>query len=143
MNAEDPDLARLAELREETMRRAWGPRSPEDRRRIAAAARIFGRQFREQAFSQPAVTDEQGSQRLLMAVISASIKEFAEQERLDEEAAAAFLGDLGTRDLVLEFDEVLEAYEAQGTSRTLDELLLQAVESRPDKARQTGYRGPG
>lgn len=139
MNPEDPDLAYLAELREETMRRAWGLRSPEERRRIAAAARIFGRQFREQASSHPDLTDEREPRRLLMAVIDASIKEFAAQERLDEEAAADFLGDLGTRDLILEFDEVLEAYENQDSGKTLDDLLLEAVESRPDRARRADH----
>lgn len=143
MSARDPDLARLVELREETMRRAWGPRSPEERRRIAAAARIFGRQFEEQSASRPAVTGDQEARRLLMAVIQGSIKEFAREENTDQEAAADFLGDMVNRDLILEFNEVLDTYEAKDTGKSLDELLTEAVESRPDKARWADHWSSG
>lgn len=125
------------------MRRAWGDRPHEERRRIVAAARIFGRQFEKQLTSQPPVSDERDTRRLLMAVINASIQEFAELEGIDQEAAGEFLGDVGTRDLILEFNEVLEAYGTEDTGKSLDELLQEAVDSRIDKARWADHWSSG
>ena len=116
------------------MQRAWGGRGPEDRRRIVAAAMIFGEQFDKQLSAQPPGADQREAQRMLMGVINASIDEFARQENLEREAAADFLSEVETRDLVLEFNEVLEARETD-PERTLDELLGEAVDSRLDKAR--------
>ncbi|MGB3632921.1 MAG: hypothetical protein WA982_02660 [Rubrobacteraceae bacterium] len=130
----DPALAHLDELREETMREAWGPREHEVRRRIVVAAMIFGEQFDHQLSEESPNADHKGAQRLLMAVINASIDEFARREKLEIEDAAGFMSELETRDLVLEFNEVLEARE-NNPDKTLDELLKDAVDSRLDKAR--------
>lgn len=116
------------------MRRAWGDRGREDRRRIVAAAVIFGEQFDEQLSAQPPGSDQKETQRMLMDVINAAIDEFARRENLEKEEAATFLSEVETRDLVLEFNEVLEARETN-PERTLDELLGEAVDSRRDKAR--------
>jgi hypothetical protein len=45
----------------------------------------------------------------------------------------AFLGDVTTRDHVLEFNEVLEEY-ADDPEKSLDQHLKTAVENRPEKA---------
>jgi hypothetical protein len=116
------------------MQRAWGNRGPEDRRRIVAAAIIFGEQFEEHLSAHDPSTDPQEAQRMLMDVINASIDEFARRESLDREEAANFLSEVETRDLILEFNEVLEA-RAADPNRILDELLREAVDSRLDKAR--------
>ena len=47
-----------------------------------------------------------------MGLMNALISEFAEREGLDPASAAAFLGDIGIRDYVLKFNEVLEKYAA-------------------------------
>lgn len=130
----DPAIECLDELREETRRRAWGDRGREDRRRIIVAAMIFADQFDEQLSAQPPGADQGETQRMLMDVINAAIDEFARRENLQREEAAAFLSEVETRDLVLEFNEVLEARETN-PERTLDELLGEAVDSRLDKAR--------
>jgi hypothetical protein len=116
------------------MQRAWVGRGPEDRRRIVVAAIIFGEQFEEHLSTRDPSTDQQEAQRMLMDVINASIDEFARRESLERETAADFLSKVETRDLVLEFNEVLEA-RAADPNRTLDELLREAVDSRLDKAR--------
>lgn len=116
------------------MQSAWQDREPEDRRRIVSAAIIFGEQFDRLLSEQPPGADQGSAQRMLMNVIDASITEFARRENLEKEEAANFLGDLETRDLILEFNEVLEAHETNPT-KTLDELLKEAVDSRLDKAR--------
>lgn len=130
----DPTLAHLDALREETMREAWGRREFEDRRKIVAAAIIFGEQFDHQLSAQSPGSDQKDTQRMLMDVINASIDEFARKENLQREEAAEFLSEVETRDLVLEFNEVLEAREMD-PERTLDELLSEAVGSRLHKAR--------
>ncbi len=137
----DPTPKYLAELSEETMLLAWGENaSVEDRRRIVLAATIFGRQFEERAAERP--SGEAELRRFLMGLMNGVVEEFARREGLDRDEAAEFLGEVGTRDHVLEFDEVLEAYEGEETGRTLDELLRGAVESRRVKATRA-WREPG
>ncbi len=128
---DDRVLAYLGQLGEETMRAAWGGEaSAVDRRRIVAAATIFGRQFEERASGGPVGEDE--ARRLLMDLMNAVIREFAAREGMTVDEAAEFLGEVGVRDRVLEFSEVLDAHEASG--EPLDDLLRQAVEDRRDKA---------
>ena len=137
-------LGYLAELREETMLLAWGEdASAEDRRRTVLAALIFGRQFDERVAERPAGSDEDDLRRFLMGLMNGVVEEFARREGLDRDEAAEFLGEVGTRDHVLEFNEVLDAYEEdEETGRTLDELLREAVESRREKALRA-WREPG
>jgi hypothetical protein len=131
----DPTPGYLAELSEETMLLAWGEdASAEDRRRIVLAAIIFGRQFEERAAERPSGSGEVELRRFLMGLMNGVVEEFARREGLDRDEAAEFLGEVGTRDHVLEFNEVLDAYEGEETGRTLDELLREAVESRREKA---------
>ena len=141
---EDPALAYLGELEDETMTLAWGPgRSPEDRRRIVAAALIFGRQFEERMEERPPESmEEQHFRRFLMDLMNAVISEFAEREGLSQAEAAEFLGDVSTRDHVLEFNEVLEA-SAEDPDKTLDEQLRAAVEGRGEKARWADHWSSG
>ncbi len=139
----DAVLGYLTELREETMLLAWGENaSVEDRRRIVLAATIFGRQFDERVAERPSGSSEAELRRFLMGLMNGVVEEFARREGLDRDEAAEFLGEVGTRDHVLEFDEVLEAYEGEETGRTLDELLREAVESRRVKATRA-WREPG
>jgi hypothetical protein len=128
----DPAAPYLERLEEETMRLAWGERSPEERRRIVLAALIFGHQFEERARTLGPSPDEMEVQRLLMGLMSAVIREFARREGLDEEEAGKLLGEVRTRDLILEFDEALAA--AQSSNRSLDSALREAVENRRDMA---------
>jgi len=133
----DPALGYLEELEEETMLRAWGEGvSAEDRRRIVLAAVIFGRQFEERVAARPVEVDEDGLRRFLMGLMNGVVEEFARREGLDGGEAAEFLSEVGTRDHVLEFNEVLDAYAAgdEGSGRTLDELLREAVDGRREKA---------
>jgi hypothetical protein len=112
---------------------AWGEGvSARDRRRIVLAALIFGRQFEERTAERRTESDEDGLRRFLMGLMNGVVEEFARREGLDRDEAAEFLGEVGTRDYVLEFDEVLDAYEESG--RTLDELLREAVEGRRERA---------
>lgn len=143
-HAQDPALAYLEELDDATMTLAWGPnRNTEDRRRIVLAATIFGRQFEERiGESPPESLDERESQRFLMGLMNAVISEFAEREGLDPASAAAFLGDVGTRDYVLELNEVLEDYAAN-PEKPLNEHLRAAVESRQEKARWSRHWSSG
>ncbi len=140
--AKDPALAHLGGIQEETQLEAWGKRGFDERRKIVVAAMIFGEQFDEQLSKESPAADQKEAQRMLMAVINASINEFARRENLEKEEAAEFLGELGTRDLVLEFNEVLEAREMK-PEKTLDELLKEAVDSRLDKARWADHWSSG
>ena len=102
---------------------------------------IFGEQFDKQLAAGSPGAGRQEAQRMLMGVINASIEEFARRENLGREEAADFLSEVEIRDLVLEFNEVLEAREIE-PEKTLDELLREAVNSRLDKpgGRITGPR---
>ena len=123
------------------MRRAWGEGTPaEDRRRIVSAAIIFGRQFDESLGDRPADLDEEGARRLLMDLMNRVVREFAAQEGMGIGEAAEFLGEVGRRDRVLEFSEVLDVHRESG--RPLDGLLQEAVDERREKAFRAG-RGPG
>lgn len=124
----------LNRLDEETMSRAWGDVSHEERRRIVTAALIFGEQFEKRMNEYPPGEGEDESQRFLMPLFGAVVSEFAEREDMDRYEATDFLSNLGTRDRVLELDEVLGTYESDESGRTLDELLNEAVESRQDRA---------
>lgn len=143
-HAEDPILACLEELDDATMTLAWGPdKTSEDRRRIVLAATIFGWQFEKRMNEHPPeTTDDKESQRFLMGLMNAVISEFAEHEGLDPASAAAFLGDVGTRDYVLELNEVLEEYAAD-PEKSLNEHLHAAVESRQEKARWSRHWSSG
>ena len=140
----DPALAYLKELDEETMSLAWGPdKTPEDRRRILLAAKIFGRQFEERMHEGPPENlEEREFQRFLMTLMNAVISEFAEREGIHQASAAAFLGDLSTRDYVLEFNEVLEEF-ANETEKPLNEHLKAAVENREAHARWADHWSSG
>lgn len=135
-------LAYLGELREETLRLAWGEEvSAEDRRRIVVAAMIFGRQFEERVTGRSAELGEDELQRFLMGLMNGVVVEFARCEGLDENEAAGFLSEVGTRDHVLEFDEVLDAYVGGESGCTLDELLRDAVNSRRQRAVRSRRQG--
>jgi hypothetical protein len=139
----DPALGYLAELGEETMVLAWGEKtSAVDRRRIVLAAVIFGRQFDERVAERPSGSSEAELRRFLMGLMNGVVEEFARREGLDRDEAAEFLGEVGTRDHVLEFNEVLDAYLGGEAGTTLDELLREAVESRREKATRA-WREPG
>jgi hypothetical protein len=131
-------------LEEETMNLAWGPENtPEDRRRIVLAAIIFGRQFNERMQANPPENlEEEHFQRFLMSLMNAVITEFAERENIDETSAAAFLGDITTRDYILEFNEVLEEFVDE-PDKPLDELLRSAVENRQEHARWARHWSSG
>ena len=142
--AEDAALAYLKELDDATMTLAWGPdQTPEDRRRIVLAATIFSRQFEERmGESPPESLDERESQRFLMGLMNAVVSQFAEREGLYPASAAAFLGDVGTRDYVLELNEVLDEHAAN-PEKSLNEHLRAAVESRQEKARWSRHWSSG
>lgn len=140
MAVTDDAAAYLKELREETIRLAWGEASSEDRRRIVSAAIIFGRQFDERASEKPVGGGDDEVRRFLMDLMNRVVREFAEQEGISTNEAAGFLGEVGTRDRVLEFSEVLDVYA--GSGRPLDELLRGAVEERRERAFRS-RRGPG
>ena len=123
------------------MVRAWGEEaSAEDRRRIVLAAVVFGRQFEERASERPAAADEAGARRFLMDLMNRVVREFARLEGMGAGEAAEFLGEVGTRDRVLEFSEVLDAHEESGGP--LDGLLREAVDLRRERAFRAG-RGAG
>lgn len=124
----------LSELGEDTLRRAWGEdKTSEYRRRVVSAAIIFGRQLDTRMSENPPKMDEAGLQRFLMALMNSAILEFARSEGLDEGTATEFLGDVETRDYVLEFNEVLEEYYGS-TDRALEDILDEAVKNRQEKA---------
>ena len=121
------------------MVRAWGGEaSAEDRRRIVVAAILFGRLFEERVADRPVGEGE--ARRLLMDLMNRVVGEFARHEGMGTNEAAAFLGEVGTRDRALEFSEVLDAHEGGG--RSLDGLLREAVELRRERAFRAG-REPG
>jgi hypothetical protein len=122
----------MARLDEGTMRLAWGDRTPEERRRIVLAALIFGEQFRERSRTLGPSPGESEVQRLLMGLMSAVIREFAAREGLDENEATHLLGDVRTRDLILEFDEVIAS--AEDSNRSLDAVFRETVEGRQERA---------
>lgn len=126
-------LACLGELREETMAAAWGSERPSgEQRRIVQAALILGRKLEERLEQRQEAPRPDEAQRFLMALINDTIAEFARQENIDQDAATGFLSDVTNRDLVLEFNEVLEAAGESG--RPLDEQLRRIVEDRQDRA---------
>lgn len=132
---QDRELAlyHLRELREETMAAAWGSRSTsEERRRIVQAAVIFGRKLEERLNERSEELHPDEAQRFLMSLINDVVAEFASQEEMDRESATSFLSDVNTRDLVLEFNEVLEAREQ--TALSLDEQLRRVVNDRQERA---------
>lgn len=131
----DPALAYLEMLDDETMTLAWGPdKATEERRRIILAATIFGRQFEEQMSKRPPESlEEKDFQRFLMSLMNAVISEFAEREGLDPASASTFLGEVSTRDYILEFNEVLEEF-AGNPEKSLDDHLKTVVENRQDRA---------
>ena len=143
VSAPGPDRDRvlryLGELREETMLLAWGAASHEERRRIVLAALIFGRQFEERAAQRLAESDEDGLRRFLMRLMNGVVEEFAACEGLHRDEAAAFLSEVSTRDHVLEFDEVLDAYADGRSGRSLDGLLRKAVDDRGEKAMRSRW----
>ncbi len=123
---------------------AWGEGiSTEDRRRIVLAALIFGRQFDERVAEHPSVSDEDELRRFLMGLMNGVVDEFARREGLDRDEAAEFLGEVGTRDHVLEFNEVLDAYAGNEPGLTLDGLLREAVEGRRERAIRSRLGDPG
>ena len=132
----DPALAYLGELDDETTSAAWGTdKTPEDRRRIVLAAVIFGRQFEGRMREHPPDSlEEKDFQRFLMGLMNAVISDFAEREGLDAASASAILGEVSTRDYVLELNEVLEEF-ANNPETPLDEHLKTAVESRQVRAK--------
>ena len=116
---------------------AWGEEATvEDRRRIVLAAVVFGSQYEERAPERPAVADEAGARRFLMDLMNGVVREFARLEGMGVGEAAEFLGEVGTRDRVLEFSEVLDAHEA--SNGTLDGLLREAVDLRRERAFRAG-----
>ena len=123
---------------------AWGrDKTFEDRRRIVAAAMIFNRKFEERmAENPPESLDDAHFQRFLMGLMNAAIAEFAQAEGLDPSAAAAFLGDVGTRDLIFEFSDVLDR-AAEEPATPLNEHLRAAVEDRRHKAVWSRYWSGG
>jgi hypothetical protein len=140
----DAVLGYLTGLREETMLLAWGEGvSAEDRRRIVLAATIFGRQFDERMTERPSGSDEDELQHFLMSLMNGVVEEFARREVLDRNEAAEFLGEMVTRDHVLEFNEVLDVYTGGESKLTLDELLREAVEGREERAIRAKQGDPG
>ena len=119
------------------MVRAWGENTAaEDRRRIVVAAIVFGRQFEERVPERPADTGEEDARRLLMDLMNRVVREFAALENIGINEAAEFLGEIGTRDRVLEFSEVLD--EHARTGKPLDGLLNEAVDLRRERAFRGG-----
>ena len=136
MNGDNPypALAILGKLDEETLRRAWGEKSTEERRRIVTAAVIFGERFEKRMEEQPPGPGEDGARRFLMALMNDVIQDFADREDMDRAEATSFLSDVGARDYVLEFNEVLETHAADSSGRTLDQVFREAIDSRREKA---------
>jgi hypothetical protein len=137
-------LTYLQELDDETMSLAWGSdKTSEDRRRIVLAAVIFGQQFEEQMEKRPSENlEEKEFRRFLMGLMNAVISEFAEREDLDLASAATFLGDISTRDYVLELNEVLEEF-AEDPEKPLNEHLRTAVENRHERAKWSRHWSSG
>jgi hypothetical protein len=140
----EPALAYLEELDDETMALAWGlDKTPEYRRRIVLAATIFSRKFEERMEEHPPENlEEKEFQRFLMGLMNSVISEFAEREDLDLASATAFLGDVSTRDYVLEFNEVLEEF-AEDLEKPLNEHLKTAVDNRHERAKWARHWSSG
>ena len=130
-----PALTYLERLDKETMTLAWGPdKSLQDHRRIILTATVFSRKFQERMCDRPPESLEENKlQHFLMSLMNDVISECAEHEGLDAEEGHGLIGDVTTRDHVLEFNEVLEEY-ADNPQKSLDEHLKTAVENRPEKA---------
>lgn len=112
---------------------AWGTqRSADERRRIVRSALILGHKLEEMLAQRQDELRPEEAQRFLMPIMNDTVVEFARQEGVSQDDATAFLGDVSNRDLVLEFNEALEA--ARGTGLTLDEQLCRIVEARRDRA---------
>ena len=123
----------LLQFSEGTMVSAWGPhRSRQERRWIVLAAVILGRKLEERLNECQDELSPDEAQRLLMSLINDTITEFARQEDLAHDEATEFLSYVGNRDLVLEFNETLEAQQESGLD--LDEQLRRMVEARRDRA---------
>jgi hypothetical protein len=119
------------------MVRAWGVEaSAQDRRRISLAAVVFSRQFEERSGGRPAPADEEGARRFLMDLMNRAVREFARLEGISVGEAAGFLGEVGRRDRVLEFSEVIDAHEETGDP--LGGLLREAVDLRRERAFRAG-----
>lgn len=115
------------------MTAAWGAqRPPEERRRIVLAAVILGRKLDQRLEENGQSPSPDEAQRFLMSLMNDTVSEFARQEELDDESATGFLSEIANRDLVLEFNEVLET--AEETGRPLDEELRRIVEDRRERA---------
>jgi cytosine/adenosine deaminase-related metal-dependent hydrolase len=93
----------------------------------------------ERAFPQ---TPTRESQRFLLGLMNALISEFAEREGLDPASAATFLGDIGIRDSVPEFNEVLEKYAAD-PEKPLNDHLRATAESSQEKAHWSRHWSSG
>jgi hypothetical protein len=78
-----------------------------------------------------------------MGLMNGVVEEFARREGLDGDEAAEFLGEVVTRDHVLEFNEVLDAYTGGESGLTLDEILREAVEGREERATRSRRGDPG
>jgi hypothetical protein len=137
-------LAYLEELDDETMTLAWGlDKSSAYRRRIVLAATIFSRKFEERMEEHPPENlEEKEFQRFLMGLMNSVISEFAEREDLDLASATAFLGNVSTRDYVLEFNEVLEEF-AEDLEKPLNEHLKTAVDNRHERAKWARHWSSG
>jgi len=90
----------------------------------------------------PENLEEKEFQRFLMALMNEVISEFADHEGMDQASAATFLGDIVTRDYVLEFNEVLEEC-ANDPGKPLDEHLRAAIENREERARWADHWSSG
>lgn len=123
----------LSSLTEETMFHAWGERTLRERHGIVTAAVVFGEEFERRVSELPPDANEERVQRFLMSLMSAAVEEFARREEIPPDEAAAFLSEVGTRDRVLEFNEVLGVW-AERPESSLDDLLREAVEARQDKS---------
>ncbi len=124
----------LGALNEETLRRAWGEKTLDERRKIVTAAVIFGERFEKRMEEQPPGSGENDAQRFLMALMNDVIQEFAGREEMERTEATSFLSDVGARDYVLEFNEVLESHASDDSGRTLNEVFQEAIDSRREKA---------
>lgn len=112
---------------------AWGTqRTLKERRQIVLAALILGRKLEERLNQHQDELRPEEAQRFLMSLMNDAVTEFARQENLSQDEATACLGDVNNRDLILEFNEVLEA--VQETGLQLDEQLRRTVEDRQDRA---------
>ena len=101
-----------------------------------------GPQSEERMNAHSPKTPTRESQRFLLGLMNALISEFAEREGLDPASAAAFLGDIGIRDSVPEFNEVLEKYAAD-PEKPLNDHLRATAESSQEKAHWSRHWSSG